>query len=214
MGKRQIAQMQPYELVITLIIADLATIPMADVSIPLMQGITPLVVLTILHYIISILSCKSIKWRNFINGRPVVIINPDGVQAKALKELNMNMNDLLEACRIAGYYNLCDIQYGIIETNGNLSIIPKPGASQVTRDDMNIKTDDNRLNFILISHGKFSEQNLKILKISKDEIIKLLISQNIKNINNILILTYNKDGKLYLQEIDKKYKILNKHLGE
>ena len=124
MGKRQIGEMQPYELVITLIIADLATVPMSDANIPLLNGILPLAILVILHYSITMLTRKSIFLRKLISGQPVVIISPDGINYQALKKLNMNLHDLQESLRQCNYFDFEQIRYAIIETNGKMSIIP------------------------------------------------------------------------------------------
>ena len=142
MGKRQIAQMQPFELVITLIIADLATIPMADISIPLINGIVPLIVLAILHFGITFISCKWLPTRKFFNGKPVVLVDSNGIVEEALDKLNVNINDILEACRYAGYMSLADVQFVIMETNGNISIIPNSDNTPVTREDLNIKSEN------------------------------------------------------------------------
>ena len=114
MGKRQIGEMQPYEVVITLIIADLATLPMSDTNIPLINGILPLAILVLIHFFITILTRKNIKIRRFMSGRPVVVISPKGIEYQALKDLNMNIDDLLESIRQAGFYSFDQILYAII----------------------------------------------------------------------------------------------------
>ena len=97
MGKRQLGQMQPFELVLTLIIADLATIPMAEVSVPVLHGIVPLFTLVLIHFLLTTLSKMSNKFGAFISGKPVIVINPDGVDYKALRALNLSIDDLFEA---------------------------------------------------------------------------------------------------------------------
>src|SRR5690606_14932664 len=114
MGKRQIGEMQPYELVITLIIADLATVPMSETALPILHGIIPLVTLCIIHYFLSFLTRKSLYIRKLINGKPVIVIGPNGIDYSALKMLNMNFSDLQESLRTAGYFNLEEVLYAIV----------------------------------------------------------------------------------------------------
>ena len=102
MGKRQLGQMQPFELVLTLIIADLATIPMAEVSVPVLHGIIPVFTLVLLHFVLTAFSKLSPKFGYFISGKPVIVINPKGVDYKALKALNLSIDDLFEAIRGQG----------------------------------------------------------------------------------------------------------------
>lgn len=106
MGKRQIGQMQPFELVLTLIIADLATIPMTEASIPILHGIVPLITLVVVHYFLTLFSKKSVKINSILNGKPILIINPNGIDYKALQELDITIDDLFEAIRESGYFNL------------------------------------------------------------------------------------------------------------
>ena len=118
MGKRQIGEMQPYEVVITLIIADLATLPMSDTNIPLLNGLLPLAILVLIHYILTLLTRKSIKIRRIMSGKPVIVISAKGIEYQALKDLNLGIDDLLEMMRQAGYYSFDQVLYGIIDTNG------------------------------------------------------------------------------------------------
>ncbi len=213
MGKRQIAQMQPFELVITLIIADLATIPMADVSIPLVNGIVPLIVLAILHFIITFISCKWLRSREFFNGRPIVLVDENGIVEDSLKKLNVNINDIVEACRYAGYLSLSDVQYVIMETNGNISIIPNSDNTPVTREDLKIKEDEPSLPTIIISDGKFSNENMKILRLQKENVETFLKDHN-ASVKDIIIMSYTENGEILLQIRGQKKMTLNQILAD
>ena len=114
MGKRQIGEMQPYEVVITLIIADLATLPMSDTNIPLLNGILPLAILVLIHYLLTLLTRKSKKIRRLMSGKPIVVISANGIEYQALKDLNMSIDDLIEMLRQLNYYSFEQIQYAII----------------------------------------------------------------------------------------------------
>ena len=212
MGKRQIAQMQPFELVITLIIADLATVPMSDVSIPLVNGIVPLVVLAILHFIITFISCKCLRSREFFNGKPVILVDQNGIIEDALKKLNVNINDILEACRYAGYTSLADVQFVIMETNGNISIIPNCDNTPVTREDLKIKGTEPVLPSVIISDGKYSSENMKLMGLDKETVDEYLKSEK-TTAKEVIIMSYSQDGEILLQIRGQKIKEVNKKLS-
>lgn len=201
MGKRQIGQMQPFELVLTLIIADLATIPMAEVSMPVLHGIVPLFTLTILHFILTTISKNSVGFSKFISGKPVIIINPKGLDYKALKLLNISIDDVLAGLRSCGYFSISQVQYAIMETNGKITILPKAEFAPVTNSDLKTKPEENFIPITLINEGKFMEENLKIAHISKEEIEKIVKGQGLKRIKDVLILTIDQSGKAYFQPI-------------
>jgi len=212
MGKRQIGDMQPFELVITLIIADLACIPMSDTTIPIVFGIIPLFTLVILHHFFTFLNRKSILFRKIVNGKPIIIIDKNGINYPALKKLNMTLNDLTESLRIAQCLNISDVAYAIVETNGNISVLLKNSAQPVSNESMNIKSEKDSLNIILINDGKLLIENLIYLKLDNSFINKILKDDKIKNIKDVLIVTIDKNGNIYLQEKFKPYKTLKKKL--
>lgn len=208
MGKRQIGEMQPYEVVITLIIADLATLPMSDTNIPLLHGILPLATLVLIHYFITLLTRKNIKFRKLISGKPVVIISPNGLEYQALKDLNMNLDDLTEMVRQAGYYSLDQILYAIIETNGKISIIPTSSNANVTASDLNINNPPAKIPSIIISDGKLMKNQMKIINLDHKKLNKILNHLNIKSIKDLIILSLDEDGKLYYQIKGKSCKVI------
>lgn len=199
MGKRQIGEMQPYEVVITLIIADLATLPMSDTNIPLLQGILPLAILVLIHYIITLLSRKCIKIRRFMSGRPIVVISPNGLEYKAFKDLNINIDDLTEMIRQNGYYSFDQILYAIIETNGKISIIPNSTNAPATAQDVGVNNPPAKIPSILVSDGKVMETQMKEVKIDTQKLQKILNYLDIKSIKDLIILSLDEDGKLYYQ---------------
>lgn len=213
MGKRQIAEMQPYELVATLIIADLACIPMTEITVPLLHGIVPLLSLVALNFFISLLSVKSVRFRKLINGRPIIVIDPDGIRYKELKALNMTLNDLYEALRIAGYFSIDDIAFAIVETNGNLSILPNSSCTPPTAADMNIQTDKSYVNLILINDGKIITENLNYFGLDETFLRKSLARQNITDVKSVMIYTLNPSGSVYLQQKNGKKIVFEEKLG-
>ena len=199
MGKRQIGEMQPFELVITLIFADLATIPMADSSLPLIHGIIPILTLSILHYILSLLLRKFNAMRSIINGKPIILISPNGIDFEALQKLDMNYNDLQELMRGCGYFNFDEILYAIMQTNGSLTVLPRATYAPATPNDLNIKVPEVSLPIIILAKGKFNNENLKIAKLEKNFIINELKKENITDLNTIALITINTKGKMYIQ---------------
>jgi len=206
MGKRQLGQMQPFELVLTLIIADLATIPMAESSIPTLNGIVPLITLVVVHFLLTFFSKKSAKVSEIISGKPIVIVNPDGVNYQSLQELNITIDDLFEAIRTAGYFKLEEVQYAIMETNGTVNVLPKSSFATVVNQDLNLKIDESTMPISIISEGSALPENIKTAKISQAEISKILKKADIKSIKDVLILTVDKLGNCYIQEKNKPFK--------
>lgn len=209
MGKRQLGEMQPYEVVITLIIADLATLPMSDINIPLLNGILPLAILVIIHYFLTLLSRKSIKIRKLMSGKPIIIISPKGIEYQALKDLNMNIDDLLEMIRQKNYYSFDQILYAIIETNGKMSIIPTSESAPATAGDLNINNPPAKLPHIVISDGKFMPKQMENINLTKEKLEKILKQLKITNIKNILVFSLDEDGKIYYQLKDKQFNVVD-----
>ncbi|MFQ6752200.1 MAG: DUF421 domain-containing protein [Clostridia bacterium] len=209
MGKRQIGEMQPYEVVITLIIADLATLPMSDTNIPLLNGILPLAILVLIHYGITLLVKKNIKIRRILSGTPMIVISPKGIEYGALKSLNMCIDDLLEMIRQGGYYSFDQVLYAIIETNGKMSIVPTSDNAPATAKDINVNNPPAKLPQVIISDGKIIKNKLKILKLDNKKLNIILNYLKIKNIKEIIILSIDNDGKTYFQKKNADYIIID-----
>lgn len=203
MGKRQLGQMQPFELVLTLIIADLATIPMAEMSVPLLNGIVPLLTLVVFHFVLTTLTRVSTNFSKFISGKPIIVIDMKGINYGALKKLNITIDDLFESIREAGYFSFTEVQYAIMETNGKVSVMPKPEFAPVTNGDMKIKKDDDTLPLTIISEGQYMKENLQMSDKNKEFYENFLKKQNVKSIKQVLILTITKQGEVYFQEKNK-----------
>jgi len=201
MGKRQLGEMQPFELVITLLIADIAALPMTETSMPIMFSFIPLTTLVIIHFFVSVIARKSIFARKLINGKPVIVISPNGIQFEALKQLNMSLDDLMEGIRGCNYFSVEDVLYAIIETNGKMSVIPKKLASNVTNEDIKLKLEENTLPLILVSAGKIVSPNLKIAKLDKKFIVDILNSMQITDVKNVLLFTIDTEGECFVETI-------------
>ena len=146
MGKRQIGEMQPSELVVAIMISDLATIPMQETGIPLFSGVIPIFTLIIMEILLSQFSLKNKKFRRIMTGKPNVIIHNGKILREEMKKIRFNMDDLNEQLRIQGYTGIKDINFAILETNGQLSIIPKPKNKQATVEDVETIFEDKEKN--------------------------------------------------------------------
>ena len=190
MGKRQLGEMQPFELVITFIIAEVACIPMNDPYIPFYYGIVPIVTLAVLHLVLSVIARKSMWARTVISGRSVIAIDKNGINYENLKKMNMNVNDLIEAVRSSGYMDFSEIEYAIFETNGKVCVVEK--ASDPTQ----IKPAFLPLS--LLVDGKFDADNLALAGTTEQEVRKVFLKNGIKKDKDVLYTDVRQDGTLYV----------------
>lgn len=192
MGKRQLGEMQPIELVITLIIAEVACIPMNDPYIPLYAGIVPILTLATLHIVLSFLSRKSLWLRRALSGNSVIVVDRSGINYDNLKNLNMNIDDLVEAMRTAGYVDFTQIAYAIFETNGQLCVVEKENQEN-SADDSEKST---LLPLELVVDGKYIENNLELSGTAKSEIMRVLDERGLK-LRDLLYADVRQDGNAY-----------------
>ena len=195
MGKRQIGQLQPFELVIALMISELAAMPMQNTSIPLFHGIIPIITLLVLQVLLSILQLKSETARIIFCGKPSILIEKGKINVKEMKSNRLNLNDLLEELRLKNYYNLEDIEYAILETGGQISIIPKSELEPATRKDLNIKYSQDMLPVNLILDGKINNKNLKIINKDKSWLYSQLNKENISSADQVFYAILDSKGK-------------------
>ena len=200
MGKRQIGQLQPFELVVTIMLAELAAIPMQNTDIPLLTGIIPIITLMGIQIVLATISLKSQWAREFISGRPSVVVNNGKIVESELQKLRYNITDLMEQIRQEGYFNLSEIQFAILETGGQLTVIPKKEQSPTTLKDMGLKPmDENRLPITLITDGFIHRHNLNSHQLTEKWLKERLKEYNISNFNDVLYCTQDTEGNLFVQ---------------
>ena len=199
MGKRQIGQLQPFELVIALMVSELAAMPMQDTSIPLFHGIIPIITLLVLQVLLSTLQLKSEAARTIFCGRPSILIEKGKININELKNNRLNLNDLLEELRLKEYYNLEDIEYAILETGGKVSIIPKSELEPATRKDLKIKSTQDILPVTLILDGKINKKNLKLINKDIFWLNKQLKKKNILSADQVFLALFDSKGKFVYQ---------------
>ena len=161
MGKREIGQLQPFELAISIMIADLASIPMTDAGVPISNGIIPILGLLVMHLLISIINLKSIKAREIICGKPRILIYRGKIDEKALIKERFTINELEERLRGNNIVNLGDVEYAILETSGDITVIQKPEKRNTIPEDFNIVPEYEGISYDLVVDGKIMEKNLK-----------------------------------------------------
>lgn len=205
MGKREIGQLQPFEFAIAIMIADLATIPMADSGIPITNGIIGILGLLLMHIIISIINLKSIKMRAVISGQPSILVYRGKINEKNLKKERFTINELQERLRGEGIFNLADVEFAILETNGEISVIEKPNKRPAIPEDFNIIPEYEGIPYDLVVDGKIMEDNLKTLGKNRKWLLKKLEEVKMKP-EDALIVTLDGKQQLFYQNKDIKKK--------
>ena len=202
MGKREIGQLQPFELVISIMIADLASIPMTDPGVPIFNGIVPILGLLAMHLVITVLNLKSVNIRKFTCGKPTILMYRGKIDEESMKKERFTISELQERLRGKDVFNLGDVEYAILETNGEISVIQKPEKRNTTPEDFNINPEYEGLPYDLVVDGKVMYENLT--KIGKNE--KWLANQ-IKKFNtkaeDVLIATMDGKGNFFCQAKEK-----------
>ena len=202
MGKREIGQLQPFELAISIMIADLASIPMTDTGVPISNGIIPILGLLVMHLVISVVNLKSIKAREIICGKPRILIYRGKIDEKALKKERFTINELEERLRGNNVVNLCDVEYAILETSGNITVIQKPEKRNTIPEDFNIVPDYEGISYDLVVDGKIMDENLKKLGKNYQWLKKQVEKFNIRP-EEALVVTIDAKGQIFCQEKEK-----------
>ena len=199
MGKREIGQLQPFELAITIMMADLAAVPMSELGIPLTSGIIPILALLVIYMLISVFNMKSINFRKIISGQPAILIYRGKIDEKILKKERITINELQERLRGENVFNLADVEYAILETNGQVTVIQKPEKRNLMPSDFNIIPEYEGIPYDLVVDGKIMNENLKA--IGKD---KVWLEKQLKKFdaspNNTLIATMDGKGCFFCQK--------------
>ena len=196
MGKRQVGELKPHELVITFLISSTATIPLQDNNMPLLNCIMPILLFVSLEIIVAVLSVKSIKFRNLIQGSPTVIIDKGKIDEKKLRQLRFTVDDLCDALRQQGFWDISEVQNAVIETNGSISAENWEKYKPLTADNVKISVNDKGLHTAVVIDGKPVEEYFKDKKIKLSE-IELLLNINSKDADKLLLMTVDDNGEIY-----------------
>ncbi len=199
MGKREIGQLQPFELAIAIMIADLASIPMTDTGVPISNGIVPILGLLIMHLLISIINLKSMKAREIICGKPRILIYRGKIDEQALKKERFTINELQERLRDKNIVNVFDVEYAILETNGQISVIEKPNKRSIIPEDIGITPEYEGLSYDLVIDGKVMTDNLKILNKTYEWLEAEVLKFGYKP-KDALLVTIDGRGQIFSQK--------------
>mgnify|MGYP001032908158 CR=1 FL=1 len=197
MGKRQIGEMTPHELVITILVSQVAIIPLQDNSMPLTNMVIPIMIFVSLEIIASSLSMKSIAFRNIIQGKPIFVIKNGKLDEKQLRRLRLTMDDLTDALREKGYFDISSVQDAVVETNGTISVLQKAEEAPVTPKQLKLSVDENSTPIPIIIDGKpvteYFGQN-----VIKNSEIELVMKESGKEASEIMLLTIDDNGKIFI----------------
>ena len=193
MGKRQIGELQPSDLVVTLLISQIISIPIQDTDIPLVNTVIPIFLLVGFEILTSVFNMKSIKFRYFMQGHPVVIINDGVLNQKLLQDLRFTVDDLLEALRQKDVFDISQVQYAVVETNGQISVLLKAEHDTVTKEDLNLKPESQGFKCTVVIDGKIVEDDFKICNMNKKKIINIAKKEKIE-IKDIMLMTIDAAG--------------------
>lgn len=194
MGKRQISELQPTELVITMIISDIAAIPMQNTSIPLLSGIIPVLVLVALEIAASVFMMKSSKFRKLLCGSPIVVIRDGEILQSQMRRLRLTTEDLCVQLRQQDVFSIEEVQYCIVETNGDVSVIQKPQFRKPVAQDMGIKIEDNKIETVVISDGRILDNSLQLCQKTTNDVQNILKNENTR-LSDVFLMTLDALGK-------------------
>ena len=205
MGKRQIGEMQPFELVITLLIAELACIPMADTSIPLLYGIVSIVTIYLMHQLLLLIDLHIKPFKTLVGGKPSIVINKDGVDISQLKKNHLDLSDLIESMRTAGFFSLDEAAYALYEANGQFTAMPRENSPKENKESLPV---------LIVDDGKYVKHNLTLTKTGQPYFDALLKEQNIPSVKKVFVLTLDGTGKIYLQCKGERFRTFRVRLPE
>ena len=197
LGKHQVSELEPAEFVLALIIADVASVPMQDYGIPLLMGIIPIITLLCLSLVLSVLTLKSLKLRALLAGVPSVLIRNGKLDQKELRRTRMTLDEVLEELRLQGYTDLSAVRYAVLETNGQLSILPYAQKKPPTAEDMEIPVGDPGLPLVLVSDGRLILSNLKRRGLNEIWLGKQLEQYGSPDIRDIFLMTVDEENNTY-----------------
>jgi len=199
MGKKQVATLQPYELVTIILMADIASMPMSTLGTPLVNGLIGLFALMLAQFTVAYVTMKSLRLRAWLSGRPTIVIANGKIVQGALEELRYNLHDLIEQLRAAGYPEINDVEYAILETNGQLSVIPKSQQRPVRPADLNVPTSYEGLPTPLIIDGHLDEHNLRRLRLDGRWLQDRLREHGVSRPADVLFASLDTQGNFYCQ---------------
>ncbi len=199
MGKRQLGELQPSELVITILISNIASLPIEDTNIPMILGVIPVLILVSFDILISNISLKSKGFRSFISGSPMIIIHGGMIDQKQLKKLRFSIDDLMGSLRQSGVFDIQDVEYAIVETTGQVSVLQKFDAQPITPKTLNISGTSKSPPAVIVSDGKIIESALAAYDIKEDWVVSMIAKSKCA-LKEVFLMTCDKELNYYIVE--------------
>ena len=197
LGKHQVSELEPAEFVLALIIADVASVPMQDYGTPLLMGVIPIITLLCLSMILSVVTLKSLKLRALLAGIPSILIRNGQVDQKELRRTRMTLDEVLEELRLQGYTDLTAVRYAVLETNGQLSLLPSARKQPPTAADMDVPVVDAGLPLVLINDGRLISANLKRCGLDEHWLNNQLNKHKVSHVREVFLLTVDEKKQTY-----------------
>ncbi len=203
MGKRQLGELQPTELVITILLSEIVSIPMQDNGVPLVHSLLAVTLLVALEIINSAICLKSARLRSLIEGNSLVVIRDGVIDQKQLKRLRISVDDLLDQLRQKDIFDIDDVRYAIVETNGQLSAMLKPEKEAVTAEMIDCKNDTKGLLCMVINDGKFLKNTFKECDMNEEKLEKILKKEGVA-VSEVLFMLADNEGNYTLVKREEK----------
>lgn len=203
MGKRQVGELKPHELVITILLSAVAVIPLEENSMPLANCLVPILLFISMEIITSVVSMKSMWFRNLLQGKPIFVVRKGKLDQNKLKQMRFTIDDIVDALRQKDIFDLSEVEDAVIETNGSLSVLPKAEYKPLTPNDVNISVTEKGTPITIVMDGKPISEYFNELKIKNSEIELILQTVN-TDVSKIMLLTIDDNGNTFL--INKELK--------
>jgi uncharacterized membrane protein YcaP (DUF421 family) len=213
MGKAELSKMDPFEMIILFMIAELAAIPIESLDIPLLNGVAAILTLLFLEVSLSFLSIKSKRINSLLNGKPSVIIDKGRINEKELKSQRITLDDLMQQLRLKNYPSMADVDYAVLEANGDLSVIPKPEKAPLTPADMDLAASSEVIPMVLISDGALYQNNLKRFGKEETYLKKELLKAKITEYSQVFLCFCDEKGQLHVYPKGKSRKDLKEEVS-
>lgn len=204
MGKRQIGELEPVELVFTLLIADLAAVPMQDFGIPLITGIVPIVTLLCVTFLLSVFTAKSIRFRVLMCGKPSIIVENGKISQKAMSKNRLTLDELQEELRIQGVTDLTTVKYAILETSGQLTVLLKAEEQPLTAKQFGLTPKEQGIPTLIVSDGRLMAENLHHRGLDEKWLQKQLEHNHVRRVRDVFMLTVDEDNTVYFAKKEGK----------
>ena len=198
MGKRQLGELDPSELAVTILVSDLAAVPMQDPGIPMLSGLVPIAALISLEILLSFAALKSRLFRRLLNGQPAIIIRSGRLDVKKLRQLRLRTDEVVETLRKQNVASVADVKYGVIEPDGTLTVVPVRAQQPVTASMLGLTPKDAGLPLVVVSDGKLVPRSLRLLQLDPRDVENRLHNQSLA-LSDVFLMTLDDCGNSFIQ---------------